>query len=126
MTLTVNYTPIMQWKVYLLETKADGPLHPYQIIYPDDVAKKLFNGERVINKLSDKVQYTVSADWVAAARQGGTASATYQLQKTLSGTSSWEEVQTITLNFDELHMSRSGDDGCKFQEVDMYDTWKPL
>lgn len=94
---------------------------PYQIIYPDG-GDKLLNGETVINKLSDKIEYTVSAEWIAAARQGGTASAEYQLQRRNSGDDSWKTVQSLTLTFDELHMYRKGDDTCKFDEVDIYDT----
>jgi len=95
---------------------------PYQIIYQDNAAKKLFNNQTVTNKLSDEVEYTVSAEWIAAARQGGTASATYQLQRKLEDDSDWENVESITLTFDELHMSRSGDDTCKFQKIDMYNS----
>ena len=115
--------------------------YPYQWTYsnnaPDEsVTNKLLNGGTVINKLSDKIQYTVSAQWIAAARQGGTAEATYQLQIYDKTQNKWIPVQTpkkdndgnivyqnaeVTLNFDELHMSRETDDLNKFPEVDLYD-----
>ncbi len=112
---------------YALESvtveKGEGLL-PYQITYQKNSTDQdaLFNNGTVTNKLSDRIQYTVSASWTAAARQGGTASATYELQRKLKTATAWENVQEITLTFDELHMSRkSSEDVCKFDEVDMYD-----
>lgn len=107
----------------------DGVAQPYQITYKDsdnNPKNRLENGGAVINKLSDTVVYSVSAEWIAAARQGGTASATYQLQRRLktpdgAEPEAWEKVgEDKTLTFDELHMSRGGSEDCKFPEVDMY------
>ena len=59
---------------------------PYQITYSapehgEDSTEKLYNKGTVTNKLSQTVQYTVDAEWVAAARQGGNATATYVLER---------------------------------------------
>ena len=116
---------------------------PYTADYhhEDEEIRKCFDGGTITNRLSELVEYTVSADWTAAARQGGTADVTYQLQRRMRNTDNWETVtKTITVDpetgeeieptevpieltvrFDEQRMSRHGDEGCRFPEVDAYD-----
>ena len=105
----------------------EGTMLPYQVEYTNDSDnKRLWNGETAINKLSDKVEFSVSVEWIAAARQGGTAEATYQLQ--IQDGDNWVPVVDdnnnpleLTLDFNEFHMKREGGDECIFPEVDLYD-----
>ncbi len=124
---------------------------PYKAFYQGADEKRLLNGETVINRLSDVMDVTVSAQWTAAARQGGTADVTYQLQRRVKGSQdafvpvteevtetvtvdpvtgeeysaptevTWDKPLEINVRFDELHMSRYNDDSCIFEDVDVYD-----
>ncbi len=114
--------------------------------HDDPDLKKAFDGGTITNRLTDKIEFTVSADWIAAARQGGTAEAVYQLQRKSPDDDDFEPVMVdafdpvtgdpildpvtgeqtqkpmeLTITYDEKHMSRSGGDECTFPEVDVYD-----
>lgn len=127
------------------EQEGDDPTYvkqPYVAEYQDENVKKLFDGDTVVNRLSEKIEYSVSADWTAASRQGGTADVVYRLQRRESGAEDWEEIYVpdvesteptepgapeptvpleLTVRYDEHHMSRYGDEECKFPEVEVYD-----
>ena len=126
------YTYYAVEKITVEETNPEQPAEaeklPYAAEYPDN-DRMLKNGQTVTNRLSDMVEYSVSADWTAAARQGGVATATYQLQRKTKNASEWEPVMVggtetpmeLNVNFSEHYMSRHGDDSCIFPEVEVYD-----
>lgn len=83
---------------------------------PND--KIIPNNGTVVNSLSKQVEFSVEAEWIAAARQGGTAKAVYELQRL--GDNGWEtvpDVENITMNFQAEKVS----DTMKFDPAEYYD-----
>ena len=67
----------------------------YEKYYKDihDPQNYLLDGETVYNKLGAKSIYSVDLKWIAAARQGGDASAVFELQRRMAGSNdAWTAV----------------------------------
>lgn len=76
------------------------------------------NNGTVVNSLSKQVEFSVEAEWIAAARQGGTAKAVYELQRKVNG--KWvavPDVENITMDFQAEKVS----DTMKFDPTEYYD-----
>ena len=73
----------------------------YSVLYDNGTAPYAEDNGTVTNHLTKDLVFTVDAKWIAAARQGGTASVSYELQKKViapDGTISWVRVPTATYN----------------------------
>ncbi|GEM_PF-5209330 len=71
----------------------------------------------VYNKLSAEATYKVDAKWIAAARQGGTGTATFELQRK-NAAGGWEIVEKLVINdfrAEQMEIEK------EFNSVEVYD-----
>ena len=84
--------------VYTAKERITG-LSGYETIYKDNtgnIKDAANDGDTILNKLAGTRNFSVEAEWKAAARQGGEASVTYQLQ--YQDAQGWHTVNTPKLN----------------------------
>ena len=85
--------------VYTAKEQITG-LSGYETIYKDNtgnIKDAANDGDTILNKLAGTRNFSVEAEWKAAARQGGEASVTYQLQYQ-DAQGNWHTVNTPKLN----------------------------